>query len=446
MRAHISATVDGMSTPADTIWVRRPTAPTGGRRQRTDVPPRPTAGRPHDRPAHRPRLAIVAADREHLGRVPPARRRADDRGRDRRADRPTRVERPQADRRVRRPGRRRDRRARHVRFVHHVHDQGRGHGRGAREAGRRDRVRRVHGARAQRRPARRPRRPEACSCSPTRSKRGPTEELRADRTRLLPEGARAPGRDGMTLASERIEVPADPRAQYELVARRALGRRRPATPGHRRRDRSAARRVAVPRRSRRVRAAAGQRRRDRRARRDQRRDGRRRTRRVRRSCSPRSKRCRSRSGTRSGSPPRRRACSRCSSSTGRAATMLGIDYRASCMGGAAGRGSMTIGRAVALCLRNIGGQRAGETTKSVFGQPARFGFCIGEWEERSPWPSLARAPRLHRRRRRRDRARRQGHVPDGRHPQRRPARSALPHRQEHGVPAREHVPRQRRER
>ena len=68
---------------------------------------------------------------------------------------------------------------------------------------------------------------------------------------------------------------------------------------------------------------------------------------------------------------------------------LGIDYRASCMGGAAGRGSMTIGRAVALCIRNIGGQRAGETTKSVFGQPARLGLCFGEWEERSPWPSLA---------------------------------------------------------
>jgi hypothetical protein len=68
---------------------------------------------------------------------------------------------------------------------------------------------------------------------------------------------------------------------------------------------------------------------------------------------------------------------------------VGIDYRAGCMGGAAGRGSMTIGRAVSLCLRNIGGQRAGETTKTVFGQPARFGFCIGEWEERSPWPSLA---------------------------------------------------------
>jgi len=68
---------------------------------------------------------------------------------------------------------------------------------------------------------------------------------------------------------------------------------------------------------------------------------------------------------------------------------LGIDYRAGCMGGAGGRGSMTIGRAVSLCLRNIGGQRAGETSRTVFGQPARFGMCFGEWEERSPWPSLA---------------------------------------------------------
>ena len=68
---------------------------------------------------------------------------------------------------------------------------------------------------------------------------------------------------------------------------------------------------------------------------------------------------------------------------------LHIDYRAGCLGGAAGRGSMTIGRAVSLCLRNIGGQRAGDTSRTVFGQPARFGLCFGEWEERSPWPSLA---------------------------------------------------------
>lgn len=68
---------------------------------------------------------------------------------------------------------------------------------------------------------------------------------------------------------------------------------------------------------------------------------------------------------------------------------LGIDYRAGCLGGAAGRGSMTIGRSMSLSLRNIGGQRAGHTSRTVFGQPARFGMCFGEWEERSPWPSLA---------------------------------------------------------
>jgi hypothetical protein len=68
---------------------------------------------------------------------------------------------------------------------------------------------------------------------------------------------------------------------------------------------------------------------------------------------------------------------------------LHIDMAGGCMGGAGGRGSMTIGRAVALCLRNIGGQRVPDTTKTVFGQPARTGLCIAEWEEESPWPSLA---------------------------------------------------------
>jgi hypothetical protein len=68
---------------------------------------------------------------------------------------------------------------------------------------------------------------------------------------------------------------------------------------------------------------------------------------------------------------------------------MGIDYSYGCMGGSTGRGSRTIGRAVALCLRNIGGQKAGQTTKSCFGQPARLGLCFGEWEENSPWPSLA---------------------------------------------------------
>jgi hypothetical protein len=68
---------------------------------------------------------------------------------------------------------------------------------------------------------------------------------------------------------------------------------------------------------------------------------------------------------------------------------LGIDYGPGCMGGAAGRGSMSIGRALSLCMRNIGGQRAGENSRTVFGQPGRFGTCFAEWEEKSPWPPLS---------------------------------------------------------
>ncbi|HSV78701.1 MAG TPA: hypothetical protein VLK85_05785 [Ramlibacter sp.] len=74
---------------------------------------------------------------------------------------------------------------------------------------------------------------------------------------------------------------------------------------------------------------------------------------------------------------------------GRSRDALGIDYRAGCLGGSGGRGSATIGRAVQLCLRNIGGLRAGDSSRTVFGQPARVGLCFGEWEERSDWPSLA---------------------------------------------------------
>ena len=67
-----------------------------------------------------------------------------------------------------------------------------------------------------------------------------------------------------------------------------------------------------------------------------------------------------------------------------------INYRAGCLGGAVGRGSVAIGRAFQLCLRNIGGMRAGESSRTVYGQPGRVvGVCFGEWEERTEWPSLA---------------------------------------------------------
>lgn len=68
---------------------------------------------------------------------------------------------------------------------------------------------------------------------------------------------------------------------------------------------------------------------------------------------------------------------------------LGIPYAAGCFGGVAGP-APAIGRALRLVLRNVGGQVVGETSKSVFGQPARVvGLVAGEWEERSPWPPLS---------------------------------------------------------
>jgi hypothetical protein len=60
-----------------------------------------------------------------------------------------------------------------------------------------------------------------------------------------------------------------------------------------------------------------------------------------------------------------------------------------CFGGEAGSGA-SIGRASRLIMRNIGGQKVGLNSKSVFGQPGRVvGMCVAEWEERSPWAPLA---------------------------------------------------------
>jgi hypothetical protein len=68
---------------------------------------------------------------------------------------------------------------------------------------------------------------------------------------------------------------------------------------------------------------------------------------------------------------------------------LGIPYGAGCLGGAEGA-APAIGRALRLVMRNVAGQRIGETSQSVFGQPGRVvGIVYAEWEERSPWAPLA---------------------------------------------------------
>ncbi len=75
--------------------------------------------------------------------------------------------------------------------------------------------------------------------------------------------------------------------------------------------------------------------------------------------------------------------------TGPVRNELGLSMGAGCYGGDASA-SAAIGRATRLLMRNIGGQRIGLSSKSVFGQPGRVsGICVGEWEERSPWAPLS---------------------------------------------------------
>ncbi|MFC1934233.1 hypothetical protein ACFLUK_01860 [Chloroflexota bacterium] len=49
------------------------------------------------------------------------------------------------------------------------------------------------------------------------------------------------------------------------------------------------------------------------------------------------------------------------------------------------RANATIGRAISLIMLNIAGRVPGEVSKAVIGFPGRYGMCIGEREEGSPW-------------------------------------------------------------
>ena len=56
--------------------------------------------------------------------------------------------------------------------------------------------------------------------------------------------------------------------------------------------------------------------------------------------------------------------------------------------GQGNRANATIGRAVRLAVRNVGGARPGETERSTMGNPMKFTMCFAEWEERSDWQPL----------------------------------------------------------
>ncbi len=61
-------------------------------------------------------------------------------------------------------------------------------------------------------------------------------------------------------------------------------------------------------------------------------------------------------------------------------------------GNALGQGSranLTIGRAVQLIVRNVGGGRPGEVDRATHGNPGKLSFCFAEREHDSPFSSLA---------------------------------------------------------
>lgn len=56
--------------------------------------------------------------------------------------------------------------------------------------------------------------------------------------------------------------------------------------------------------------------------------------------------------------------------------------------GQGNRANATIGRALRLILRNVGGAVPGGTERSTLGNSGKFTQCFAEWEERNPWGPL----------------------------------------------------------
>lgn len=57
--------------------------------------------------------------------------------------------------------------------------------------------------------------------------------------------------------------------------------------------------------------------------------------------------------------------------------------------GQGNRANSTIGRALQLVVRNVGGGRPGEVDRAAFGNPGKVSFCFAEDEEGSPWGPLS---------------------------------------------------------
>lgn len=66
---------------------------------------------------------------------------------------------------------------------------------------------------------------------------------------------------------------------------------------------------------------------------------------------------------------------------------LGMNMQLSALG-PDNRANATIGRALRLVIRNVGGARPGGVDRSTLGNPMKITMCFAEWEEKSPWSPL----------------------------------------------------------
>jgi len=80
-------------------------------------------------------------------------------------------------------------------------------------------------------------------------------------------------------------------------------------------------------------------------------------------------------------------CAPCVIVNGPIARETGINARYGAFGPGC-RANATIGRAVRLCLLNIGGAAPGILDRSTQGQPAKYAYCVAENEDESPWEAL----------------------------------------------------------
>jgi hypothetical protein len=73
---------------------------------------------------------------------------------------------------------------------------------------------------------------------------------------------------------------------------------------------------------------------------------------------------------------------------GPVARAIGMNAGINCLG-QGNRANATIGRALQLVIRNVGGGRPGDVDRATLGQPGKFSACFAEREADSPWESLA---------------------------------------------------------